>query len=61
MARRKQKLSDPAPRKCEECGLIVDYWVILLMKIEPEEHKLLCDPCYLAEFAKPIRKHGVET
>jgi len=60
MAKRSKK-NTIQPQQCGKCGLVHDNWVMQLTRIEPEEHQILCDPCYLAEFAKPIREYGVET
>jgi len=37
------------PAKCETCGETRHEFVALLVSIEPEQHEIKCDDCYVKE------------
>lgn len=47
MAKKKDKRGLPA--KCETCGETRHEFVALLVSIEPEQHEIKCDDCYVKE------------
>lgn len=50
------------PAVCDKCNTLDDYFVMVLVASEPEEvHATVCDDCYHAEMAKPVREWGVQT
>lgn len=60
MSRKKQHQGKPAT--CEKCGLLDDSFVVVaIIKEESESRMVVCDDCYQAEMAKPVRKWGVQT
>ena len=44
------------PAKCETCGEIRHEFVALLISIEPEQHEIKCDDCYVKEATNVGRK-----
>ena len=50
MAKKKDKRGLPA--KCETCGETRHEFVALLVSIEPEQHEIKCDDCYVKEATK---------
>ena len=50
------------PAVCDKCNMLEEHFVMVLLASEPEEvHATVCDDCYHAEMAKPVREWGVQT
>jgi hypothetical protein len=50
------------PAACDKCKMVEKNFVMILLESEPAEvHATICDDCYHAEMAKPVREWGVQT
>ena len=67
LCRRGEELGRPMvkggkPATCDKCKMVEKNFVMILLESEPAEiHATICDDCYHAEMAKPVREWGVQT